>query len=46
MLLKVGILDMWTGVSYRDCVIKDYHYMTVCDELENDLFVGKLLKGE
>ena len=31
---------------YQDCVIKDYHSMTVCCELENDLFVGKLFKGK
>ena len=39
-------LSYMIAYCYQDCVIKDYHSMTVCHKLENDLFVGKLLKGE
>ena len=39
-------LGYMIAYCYQDRVIKDYHHMTVCDELENDPFVDQLLGGE
>ena len=39
-------LGYMIAYCYQDWVIEDYHHMTVCDQLKNDLFVGQLLGGE
>ena len=39
-------LGYMIAYCYQDWVIKDYHHMTVCDQLKNDPFVGQLLEGE
>ena len=39
-------LGYMTAYCYEERVINNYHHMTVCDQLKDDPFVGRLLGGE